>query len=479
MKLASRLFTLLLLICSVAAAQNESRLHRDFRVEGEALKSCFQFSFGNLSECGQTLLMGQPMHIAIGSLAPGNGVGVGLALVEHKNFANEWRIKYDLDAAATTNNSWRAGAYMKAYRQPSGTEYRVAPLFNFYSQAISLNRVDYFGLGGNSSSASHTTFGFTEWITGVDGAFPFKIGSGGPKIAVVAEMNGRFPSVRGGTTSSLPSINKIFDESTAPGLTRQPGFFEPAVGLRLYPALFKDRIRLDYLVQLQAFIAPGDSEHSFRRFNADFRHQVPLYSWLPGNAGKKYLSSRTAAFRHNGPNDCSGSNGDNNVALKHAGQKINDAVPCPVVSITEKLEGSINLRAFISDSFVGQGSVVPFYFSPTLGGSDLNGTTMLASYPDYRFRGPDLLLFRGEFEHSLGKLPLGAYFLVDAGKVGLRRGDISIDHLHHSYSAGLTVHAGGLPMIYLLYAWGSNEGAHAIGSVSPILLGGSSRPPLF
>ena len=206
--------------------------------------------------------------------------------------------------------------------------------------------------------------------------------------------------------------------------------------------------------------------------------QYPTFSWMRF-ASKKYLSARFAAFAHNGPDDCSGSNGANNVALKHAGQKINDAAPCPVVSTTEKLEGSISLRAFISESFAGQGSVVPFYFSPTLGGSDLNGTPMLASFPDYRFRGPDLLLFRGEFEHSLGKLPLGAYFSVDDGKIGLQRGDISIDHLRHSYIAGLTVHAGGLPLIYFLYAWGSNEGSHTIGSVSPVLLGGSSRPPLF
>ena len=52
-----------------ASAQNESRLHRDFRVEGTALKACTKFSFGNLTDCGQTLVMGQPMHIAVGSLS--------------------------------------------------------------------------------------------------------------------------------------------------------------------------------------------------------------------------------------------------------------------------------------------------------------------------------------------------------------------------------------------------------------------------
>jgi len=58
-----------------------------------------------------------------------------------------------------------------------------------------------------------------------------------------------------------------------------------------------------------------------------------------------------------------------------------------VISTTAKLEGSITLRAFLSESFADRGSNVPFYLSPTIGGSDINNTPMLASYPDYRFAG--------------------------------------------------------------------------------------------
>ena len=123
--------------------------------------------------------------------------------------------------------------------------------------------------------------------------------------------------------------------------------------------------------------------------------------------------------------------------------------------------------------------MVPFYLQPTIGGSDIDGTPMLASYPDYLFRGPDLLLFRGTMEHSLGKLPIGALFSVDEGKIGLRRDDVSLDHLRHTFSAGLTVHAGGLPVISLLFAWGGHEGHHTTATVSPMLLGAGGRPSLF
>src|SRR5207244_1039858 len=79
---------------------------------------------------------------------------------------------------------------------------------------------------------------------------------------------------------------------------------------------------------------------------------------------------------------------------------------------------------------------------------------------DYRFRGPDLLLFRASLEHSLGKLPIGAFFSVDGGKIALRRDDVSLDHLRHSFNVGLTVPAGGLPVFYLLFSWAGNESTH-------------------
>jgi hypothetical protein len=133
----------------------------------------------------------------------------------------------------------------------------------------------------------------------------------------------------------------------------------------------------------------------------------------------------------------------------------------------------------MTGSIANAGNVVPFYFDPTIGGSDLNGQPILASYPDYRFRAPNLLLLRETFEHSLGKLPAGFLFSIDEAKVGMVRNDISFDHLRHTFTAGLTVHAGGLPMVYLLFSWGGNEGHHTTATISNVLLGASARPSLF
>jgi hypothetical protein len=121
---------------------------------------------------------------------------------------------------------------------------------------------------------------------------------------------------------------------------------------------------------------------------------------------------------------------------------------------------------------------VPFYFQPTLGGSDIDNNPALASYADYRFRAPNLLLARGSFEHSIWG-PFGLSFMVDEGKVAPTHGHIAFSHLLHSYSAGLTLRAGGFPMVYLMYAWGGHEGTHTIVNVNTSLLGGADRPSLY
>ncbi|GGG80440.1 hypothetical protein [Edaphobacter dinghuensis] len=456
------------LILAVLPAQsqsgNEGRIHSDFRREGEQLQSCKTFNFGSLANCAETLVTGQPMHIAVGSLAPQNGTAAGLAFVEHKDYANEWRLNWDLDAVGSGNGSWRAGAYMKAFRQPGGKIivvagpskntnplYRTAPLFNLYAETTSLNRIYFYGLGPNTLPADRSAFGLTQTIAGASAILPL---AGKTGISLVGELNGRVPQLRSNNGESSPSIAILYNESTAPGLTRQPAFLQAGEGLRIRPSLFRDTLRLNYLLQFQQFVALSDSHYSFRRWNADFGHEFPLYRNV----------RLTAANDQNGPDSCSTSS---------------STTACPHISLTQNLEGSIAVRLFMTGSIANAGSVVPFYFDPTIGGSDLNGQPILASYPDYRFRAPNLLLLRETFEHSLGKLPAGFLFSIDEAKVGMNRDDISFDHLRHTFTAGLTVHAGGLPVVYLLFSWGGNEGHHTTASISNTLLGASARPSLF
>ncbi len=142
---------------------------------------------------------------------------------------------------------------------------------------------------------------------------------------------------------------------------------------------------------------------------------------------------------------------------------------------TRDREGSVGLRFFLAASMTPGSDVVPFYFQPTLGGMDINGNPSLSSYQDFRFRAPNVMFFRQSLEHSIWG-PLGFSIMADEGKVGLTRGDLGSNPWVHSFASGLTLRAGGFPQVYLLFAWGGNEGTHTIANVNTSLLGGASRP---
>ena len=455
---------ILLFLAGTHATAQETQLQADFRHEKEDLqKDCSGSFFKAIAGCGQDLFTDHPLHIAAGSIAPQNGFGAGLAFVAHHTPNERWRLTWNADAIGSMNGSWRAGAYMKAIYIPrenidvitttpgqplpkSNLAVREYPVLNIYAQGISLNTVDYYGIGNSTSRAGETVFGMRETIAGANAIVPLvpKL-----KLSLFGELNGRFVNIRPEFGESTPSIDTLYSPVTAPGLDTQPGFLQLGEGVRIRPSFASDHVQLNYQITFQEFIAPG-SHFSFNRFTADMSHDFPIY----GN----FLRFQPKQF--NGPDECAASPGSR----------------CPAV--TRDRSGSFGVRFLYSESFVSAGNVVPFYFQPTLGGSDIDGTQLLPSYHDYRFRAPNILLLRGTFEHSVWG-PLGFIFMADTGKVAATHSEIDFTHLKHSFGTGLTLRAGGFPLVSLLFAWGGREGTHNILYMNSSLLGGSARPSLY
>ena len=201
--------------------------------------------------------------------------------------------------------------------------------------------------------------------------------------------------------------------------------------------------------KFQQFFAPSNSQNSFLRWTVDLDHTYSLYG-----------TSQSGGAETLGPDSCA-----------HGDDK------CPEIPHTRNLNGSIGVRLFLSESLTSGTSVVPFYFQQTLGGQDINGALALSSYQDYRFRAPNSLLLQESFEHSIWG-PFGLKFMADQGRVALTRGDLGFSHLKHSFAGGLTLRAGGFPMVSLMFAWGGAEGHHNIANMNSSLLGGSARPLL-
>jgi len=457
--------TLIVACAALAASANaqETQLGSDFRREGQALQQdCSSFSFQSIGSCAYTLFTDHPMHIAVGSIAPQDGFGFGPAFVAHWTPNESWRLSWDVDGVVSTNKSWRAGAYMTAVwdrhrgivvtpggggAAASNLAVQEQPVFHLLVQSISLGTLGYFGLGPDTSDTARSIFGMRETVAGVNATWPIIQKW---SISLYGEANGRFVNIRPGSGQSVPSTQLLYSPVTAPGLASQPAFAQFGEGVRAAPALAGGHVRLNYSVTLKEYVA-ADSTYSFERLTTDLSHQFPLY----------LRTRRLLPSGFNGPDDCSVSAGQHS---------------CPAV--TRNLEGSFNLRFLMDQSFVPSGHLVPFYFQPTLGGSDIDGNPTLASYQDYRFRAPNDILAEASFEHSIYG-PFGLTAILDEGKVALARSDLDFTHLRHSYSVGLTLRAGGFPMVWLLFAWGGHEGTHTTAAMNTSLLGGSARPSLY
>jgi hypothetical protein len=439
---------LLMLIAAPAAAQ-ESQFQSDLRREGDDIRnSCSGgFDAGQLVGCVVTLATDDPFHVAVGSLPPRNGMAFGLAFAEHFTPNERWRISWNADGVSAPSGSWRAGGHMKIIHIParSGivvrrpgtpqpaqqasvtiTEY---PIFNVYVQTISLDKL--------MVEAGRGAYSEKQTIVGTNVIYP---------LANLAAVRPLRPSFVGAVNGRFLDLH-----SSELNLSPQPSFVQLEEGIRLRPPVFNDRLRLNYLVDFQQFAASADAHVSFRRWTVDLKHEFPLYTTV----------SSTGPKDTNGPNECFESVG---------------SPGCPAVSYSRNLEGSVSVRLLTTRSASGSGSV-PFYFQPTLGGSDINGQRLLSGYADYRFRGPNLIALQESVEHSVWG-PIGVYVLAEQGKVAQQGGTLGFGDLVHSYAVGLTLRAGGFPLVNLSFAWGS-EGHHIIGTIDSSLLRGSGRPSLY
>ena len=291
---------------AAAAPPEESRIHADFRHEGEEFKAdCTHFDFKAIGGCAELFFTGHPVHIAVGSIAPQNGFGAGPALAMHWTPNESWRLSWNADALVSTNASWRTGVYMKAVYDPPKTitvgtgasgsagksNLRVSeyPVFGLYAQAISLNKIAYFGLGPSTSEAQRSYFGMRETILGTNVTWPIVTRW---NIAVYGEANGRFVNIRGSEDQASPSIERLYTENTAPGLLNQPAFAQFGEGVRIRPTFLGDYLRLNYFVTFQQYLAAGDSRFSFRRLNVDLGPPDPALQKNANAAGPGWQWSR-------------------------------------------------------------------------------------------------------------------------------------------------------------------------------------------
>jgi hypothetical protein len=464
----SLIASLALAILAVHAAAQESQIGSDLRREGEHVgESCSTLNVKAIGGCVYTLATDYPFHVAFGSLAPGNGTAFGVAFAERYTPNESWRLSWSADAVRAISGSYRAGAYMKIVRTPPldivvapagaparDTGPREVPVIDLFTQTTWLRTLGYFGEGPDTASQDRSLFGERQTMFGGSIVYPLSgwAAFDALRVSVTGGVTGRFIDIRPRSGGDAPSIDERFILTRPPGFIRDDAFVELREGVRIHPSVAGGHLQLAYAATAQQFRTDQTAHSSFNRWTVDLQHGIPFYR----------TSAPADARELNTPNQCSVATG---------------SPACPRVSASRNRQGAVNLRLLMIASTASAGNTVPFYLQPTLGGSDLNGERLLAGYDDYRFRAPSLLLAQESVEHSLWG-PIGVFVMLEQGVVSLRAGDFDTGGVKHSVTAGLTLRAGGFPIVNLSVAR-SPEGHHVIAAISPSLLGGGGRPRLF
>jgi outer membrane protein assembly factor BamA len=305
------------------------------------------------------------LYPELGGMITGAGVSVGPGY-RHSLFGD--RALVDASAAV----SWRRySMFQSRIEWPRLFEDRLSVGAQVKYQDFT--QINFFGIGGASLKANQTDFRLKDVdVLAFATVHPKRWLSVGGRGGVLRSVN-----IARGTSPLYPSTGDVFDESSAPSLTRQPSYLHSDVfldvDLRDVPEYPTRGGR--YRVSVAAFHDRTYSQHSFRRVEADAEQYIPLLhkNWVLAVRGRMAMSQTSA------------------------------------------------------------GQEVPFYLLPALG-----GPTTLRGFSNYRFRDRNLILLNAEYRWPIFRALDGALF-YDAGTVTDH--SLSLHHPHTDYGAGVRLHS--------------------------------------
>jgi hypothetical protein len=228
---------------------------------------------------------------------------------------------------------------------------------------------DFYGIGSSSVESNRTNYALES--TDISGRVAFKPR---PWLRIGSDLGLFSPTIASGTDSRYPSIEEVFTEAEAPGVTEQPSF--------LYKTLFAE---------------------------ADFRDQ-------PGNPRSGGLLRATyASWNDREMNQFDFGRFDGEAAY--------------FLPIFDK-KRVFAVRAVVSYVNNDPGNAVPFYFLPYIGGSD-----SVRGFKEFRFRDENAVFMNAEYRwEAFAGLDMAIFF--DMGEVRPNWEDIDLKDSKTSYGVG-------------------------------------------
>ncbi len=336
-------------------------------------------------------------RLVIGSVAPGGGLAAGVGY-KHKTDGPTWQTEFSSSSRISYRKYWEIDANL-GLRKTSASRNDENLKTNIYGFVKDMPRLDFFGLGPETSKDDRVVFHYREAVVGADISQPinrwFDLGGA---------VEGIWPEIIQIDNPTVTSVERKYTEATAPGLNSQPPYVHLAAFARLHSAgeqESEESRRLEYLFLYHLYQDVGDHLYSFRRFNADLRHKFPF--------------------------------GDKN---------------------------QFRLRGRLSLADTSQGQRVPFYLMETLGGSNIRGDVTLRGFRNYRFRDSDHFLVQTEYLRQL-RGPIDLITFYDFGKVAPSWSRFDEGRMRQTFGGGIVVVPRKLDnVVFRLYVGlGSGEGA--------------------
>ncbi len=261
---------------------------------------------------------------------------------------------------------------------------------------------DYFGLG-ESSRSDRTSYRYVA--LGVNAVAHYRLV---PWLTFGGEGGYLRPDIRSGTDARFPSTEEVFTDEEAPGLTRQPTL-----------VYTRASVDLDFRDQ------PGNTRSGSRVY-------------LQVGTGRDQDPSREFSYRRT------------------------DLEVIQVVPIFDKKRNfAVRFAASHVDP-LNAGGRVPFFLSPTIGGS-----STIRSFRELRFRDATYVLVNAEYRwEAFSGLDLAAFW--DGGDVGTTLEQIRANEFKSGFGFGLRFNTNRSVFLRIDAGFGGPEGARLFWKYSPV-----------
>jgi hypothetical protein len=356
-------------------------------------------------------------HLVHGSVVPGSGTTGGIGYTK-KRVSENWRIIFNSSARVSIKKYWEIDSNLRLTKSDNTFSGNTAtgPVgdlkINIYGLVKDMTRLDFFGLGPESREQDRAVFHYREGVVGADISKPLK-----RWLDVGAAFESIWPHLVDIANPTVRSVERVYTEASAPGLSNQPNFLHPVAFVGLHSPGQPESRKLDYKFFYHLYYDWQDGRFTFRRFDADLKHKFPF--------AKK---------------------------------------------------NEIRVRGRFSFAETTRGRNVPFYLQETLGGSNIRGDDTLRGFRDYRFRDRDLALLQTEYLRRIyGPVDFIAFY--DTGKVAPSLSRFGEGRLRHTYGLGIVVvpRQGDNVWFRFYVALGSGEGSHTYISLGDALGGRADR----